>query len=540
MAFLKLMFAALVLGATAQSEAPGADSNFGVHVGLLKYLRAYYETFTPPFGIIAGKAALFRMAQDGSTRLSVSFGVGLSLEVDGLRQEDLATTEFLFKLHSRPCEESGGPVYQHPYLCPSGCSQTAVDALRGSPEPLELEIRTTVDNTNYNEASVEVTWPVHIPADHTGSLSVVMYDPLNSVPMVCADLRQDRTMEGLIYRIFEDRIDTVPVIDSSLRRDERGFTELSMRAANLRPSFTYHAFVHSLPCVPLSSSAQPSGGDRFMRDISCYGNIGSPGCEAVASNQMGLTLRADAIGISDVSVRFDGLASADAQSILLRDCLDISGVPDPTGVCAGEVNATLMCIDLVDEIPTIDASSTSASPGITTVPVFTRSPSKTPSVSPTPSQATSSPTAEPSEGSGFDPEDKVDVTDVTLSPTYPPFAGKNPCPKIRSYVSGKGGKIKSSKEQLFFSVLSADTGACCFDPDGPNSALVAITLEEEQQRGGAVTNLAGIVAGVAGGMMLTGGLLLLLYRRRREQENDWYAVPMVVDAEESCSADHID
>ena len=67
--------------AVAGNEEPQDDSNFGVQIGMLKYLASYYEQYTPPFGIIAGKATLFRMVSSPYTRVSVSFGVGLSLEV---------------------------------------------------------------------------------------------------------------------------------------------------------------------------------------------------------------------------------------------------------------------------------------------------------------------------------------------------------------------------------------------------------------------------------------------------------------------------
>jgi hypothetical protein len=298
------------------------DTNFGIQLGQLEYLPSYLALRTPPFGNIAGKGAMFRMAT-GNTRLSVSFGVGLSGGEGGVTSSDLATMQFQFKLHSEPCLFAGGAVYQHPYLCVDGCSSAEVAAARGTDAPMEVDLRVQVDNSNFNEASIQATWPVHIPAEDSAEMSVVMYDPTNpGVRMVCADLRPDRQMEGLIFKIFEERIEDVPVIDISLSRHELGLTDVTVRAANLRPSFTYLAFVHSLPCAPLSpgaSGGESGGGDRYMRDDSCYGRIGTPGCEASVDTQMWIQITSDERGFHNTQTRFLGLASADAQSVLLKD-----------------------------------------------------------------------------------------------------------------------------------------------------------------------------------------------------------------------------
>lgn len=568
-----LAVASAAVLAVAGNEEPQDDSNFGVQIGMLKYLASYYEQYTPPFGIIAGKATLFRMVSSPYTRVSVSFGVGLSLELNGFQGEDLANTQFQFKLHSRPCEESGGPVYQHPYSCQNGCSAAEIASARNGDNPLELEFALQVDTSNFNEASLEVEWAVHIPDSYNGQradeMSVVMYDPINNVPMVCADLKKDRSMEGLIFTIFEDRIDNVPVIDTSLTRDERGFTELAMRAANLRPSYIYRAYVHSLPCVPLSQTSLSIGGDRYMRDISCYGRIGTEGCQSSEENQMWLTLVSDQIGIADVKTRFSGLARADAQSLLLKDCLDPNGDPDPTGRCDGE-EPTLMCIDLVDEIPRI-ASSSSASPGTlapieltnspatsnptnpptrlpttlpptrppTTRPPTTRHPTPSPSDPPRPEtpEPSPSPTTSPTPGTttAMPGQDRETVAPVDRIPgtQAPLWAGKNPCPELHSYYrrSSKGKRgVGSKHEQLEFSPIDVSEGMCCMDPDGPAANLIAMAFPDQQgAKGTAGSGIAGIVAGVAGGILLAGGMALAVLRKRREEHRfkalDDYAVP---------------
>ena len=95
--------------AVSGNEEPQDDSNFGVQIGMLKYLASYYEQYTPPFGIIAGKATMFRMVQAPYTRVSVSFGVGLSLEV--CCPPPVAAPLFpAWTMPLRPCRGGRGPA----------------------------------------------------------------------------------------------------------------------------------------------------------------------------------------------------------------------------------------------------------------------------------------------------------------------------------------------------------------------------------------------------------------------------------------------
>ena len=81
-------------------------------------------------------------------------------------------------------------------------------------------------------------WPVHIPELFSGqsrhSLSMIIYDPVSGAAMACADLEDDRLMDGLMYYINSDVVPFVPVVtESHLTRTERGTTELYMAMLNL-------------------------------------------------------------------------------------------------------------------------------------------------------------------------------------------------------------------------------------------------------------------------------------------------------------------
>lgn len=572
--------------AAQSSDGPQDDSNYSVQAGIFNYLVSFYEQHTPPFGIIAGKAALFRMARTGTTRVSVSFGVGLSLEDNGPDLSVLAATEFTFKLHSRPCSESGGPVYQHPYLCGvSGCSADQVNQARNSGVPLELEFKSFVNTDLFNGASVELEWPVHIPDYHYGqdrnTLSMVMYSPTHpDVPMVCADLLDDRQLDGLVYYVNEDANENVPsVSNAALIRDERGFTNIEVRIANLRPGNIYPAYVHSLPCVPLSGSGAQRGGERYMRDINCYGNIGTSGCEATSDNQLHLRLRVDEqTSAASTTVQYPGLLRADAQSILLMDCLRPNGDTDETGTCDGG-EPVLVCIDLVNAIPQIASSSSTADPFVPTDPVTTPVPqnkaTKTPTSSPqkqvtnspsaqTQTQNTASPSSAPfvartgggetagggsggassgksRSGHSADSADSVDSPvdrePGTPSPTTPSpsaWTGHNPCPKIGMKMQTRRKGKHSKRGQLDFADdLDANIGRCCLDANGPPQSMTDFFLIRRTD--GTSDNLAAsaVILGTAGMVLLTAAAVLITFKRQHSQakyeaiERDSYAVPDV-------------
>eukprot|EP00040_Diaphanoeca_grandis_P032724 m.199053 g.199053 ORF g.199053 m.199053 type:complete len:590 (+) comp32719_c0_seq1:401-2170(+) len=540
-----------------QTVDPQDDSNFSVQTGMLNYLGSFYQQYTPPYGIIAGRASLYRMARTGISRISVSFGVGLSLELDGPDIADLAATEFTFKLHSRPCAESGGPVYQHPYLCGIvGCTEAQVATAAASNMPLELVFTSKVDTTQFNGGSIDVTWPLHIPDYYYGqdrnTLSIVMYSPTHEgVPMVCADLLDDRQMDGLVYYVNEDATSNVPSVSNvAMIRDERGFTQVDIRIANLRPGHTYPAFVHSLPCVPLSGTSTARGGERYMRDISCYGQIGTTGCEATEENQLWLSLDVNQqTAAAELTVQFDELLRSDAQSILLMDCLDGDGATDPTGTCVGG-GPVLVCIDLVNEIPQIASSSstadsvpvtpqnkitTTANPDTTTVPVTT--------VPLTTVPVTTQAGMGGGGGGGGDGgtggqhrDDETTLTpssSPTSSPNTPPpvpWAGHNPCPKVGMVQQSRRKGARTKSIQLdFVDAVVTDMGQCCLMPEPPASLLGFWLYGNRRVTSGVAASA--VVVGVAGSVLLMSAAVLFAVRRRRNKivfekiENDSYAVP---------------
>jgi len=541
------------LGAGQTDNDPQDDSNFSVQTGMLNYLGSFYEQYTPPYGIIAGKAALYRMARTGTTRVSVSFGVGLSLEPDGPTLSDLAATDFVFKVHSRPCTENGGPTYQHPYLCGiSGCTDAQVAAAKSSSLPLELEFTSKVDTTQFNGGSVEVTWPLHIPDYYYGqdrsTLSIVMYSPSHAgVPMVCADLENDRQMDGLVYYVNEDATSNVPsVSNAALIRDERGFSQLDIRVANLRPGHIYPAYIHSLPCVPLSGQSSARGGERYMYDINCYGMIGTSGCEATSTNQIHLRLEVDSqTAAAELSTRINGLLRADAQSILLMDCIDNNGNTDPSGTCNGG-EPVLVCIDMVNEIPQMASSSSTVNPGVVTPEnKLTASPvSSSPSVAPSQNQD--------SPDGGDSPENRDDETTTTIAmvnpatnPTTPPpsaWVGNNPCPKVRYVSRGKGKKGKSNEKLEFVDPLIINQGSCCLDINGPPASLLSFGMSELGGRTVSGIAASAIIVGVAGTVLLLSAAAMFAFRRRTERKYqemaNSYAVPTTTDNEAYTTPPH--
>lgn len=203
-----------IVFANAQTDVPDEDSNYSVQTGMLTYLPSYFTTFIPTVGIVAGKAALVRKARQAQTVISVAFGAGPS----GGSIPDPTVAEFKLVLHSAQCDQGdGGAVYQHPFLCESGCTSSAVDAAKGSAMPLEVEFTATLDiSSSPAEADVEFIWNVHIPDTHNGQsrtdLSLVLYDPVHDVPMLCADLVDDRVMDGLVYFVDEALVDFVPSV----------------------------------------------------------------------------------------------------------------------------------------------------------------------------------------------------------------------------------------------------------------------------------------------------------------------------------------
>lgn len=113
--------------------------------------------------------------------VSISFGISASFGSTN-QQSALDSTEFTLKLHSRPCAENGGAVYQHPFRCPDGCTQAEVDAEALSAEPLEVVFKTVMNTASANEATLLYDWPVYVPDFYNGDSRYVPYSLCVGVP----------------------------------------------------------------------------------------------------------------------------------------------------------------------------------------------------------------------------------------------------------------------------------------------------------------------------------------------------------------------
>eukprot|EP00039_Didymoeca_costata_P024191 m.9573 g.9573 ORF g.9573 m.9573 type:complete len:735 (-) comp4088_c0_seq1:1377-3581(-) len=383
-----LAVVALLAFAYAQSPSPTDDSNFSAQTGEFRYMPGYVaQQPLLPYGMVSGRAAIIRKAKSATTTATINVYIEvLPSDFNTL----VPTGEFKALLHSRPCAQGGGARYQDPLICDSdggfteGCTPAEVAAHSG-PEPLELEVTGTVETITsngqtFNRVVGTYDWGNHIPEQLDGqtieSLSMLLYDPRIDFPMVCADLEVDRQMDGIVFFVNQALVQNVPsVSDATLTRTEIGTTTVNLAVANLRSNAVYPASVRALPCL---ADSQGGGGDHpfYMRDINCVGNEGSTGCEVTnPSNIIDLTLNVGGSTSSASStVTLDHAARADAMSIVLLDCLDGGGNPDPSGTCAGGT-PTLMCIDLMDEIPQVASSSSTAPFGVISttldVPVVT-------------------------------------------------------------------------------------------------------------------------------------------------------------------------
>jgi hypothetical protein len=146
------------------------------------------------------------------------------------------------------------------------------------------------------------------------------------------------------------------VSEATLVRTELGTTEVKLVVANLRSGSIYPAYMHSMPCEADETGAGP----RYVRDSACIGFEGSTGCEYDQDNDVRVTLSVgQTTSAAATTTIVDELLRADAMTIVLRDCLDTNGDPDPTGQCLGGEPA-LVCIDMMNEIPQVASSSSTS------------------------------------------------------------------------------------------------------------------------------------------------------------------------------------
>jgi len=513
-----LYVVAVVVGLTAvetlsAGNEPTDDSNFSFQSGAFSYLPSYLASNTPVFGTIIGQATLTRMARLSQTRLEISFAIGNQPDFGGVTPDEIAVTDFTFKLHSEACVSNGGEVYQHPLLCTQGCTPEQVDAVAATSIPLEIEITTGVSppSNNVHTAHTTFSWPVHIPNDDTPFLSMVLYDPRNNARMMCTDLAFDRQQEGQLFFINE-AVSEVPSVQSTkFTRDEIGTTVLELSIVNLAVDTTYPVSLFTQPC------AINQGHARFQ-----FPDCGDfdGGCDAPE-----LILTSDGDGFAVGTRRFAGIAGANAQSLIV-------GVACDSASC--DTTETFLCLDLHNEIIDFDSTTTAGviptRPETTTAAITATLPEQPfeTSVSPSTSPPTTSlPT--------FESKGQVTVSPTTY-PTLAPFAARvivpeeNPCPSIHTIKSarGKGGKKgrKSQHSQLDYS----STNQCCL-PVTPPSMLLSFEMQHSKTLYS--ISLLTTVIGVAGLTLIVSAVVSIVLNRRQQNGNggsrfgtfDEYAIP---------------
>ena len=100
-----------------------------------------------PYGMVTGRAALYRMAATATARASMSVWFE-SLPAD---YANLNNPKFEAVLHTQPCDIGPGEVFQDPYICPydggfsAGCSPSDV-ASHSGPAPLELRMEASIES----------------------------------------------------------------------------------------------------------------------------------------------------------------------------------------------------------------------------------------------------------------------------------------------------------------------------------------------------------------------------------------------------------
>jgi len=104
---------------------------------------------------------------------------------------------------------------------------------------------------------------------------------------------------------------------STMTRDATGSSSVSIQASGLGPNISYTAHVHNLPC------AEQSGGGHYKMDAAVD--------ETIQSNEIWVTLAADAQGAATAAAAVTHTARGEAQAVVIHDPAD---------------GARLACIDL--------------------------------------------------------------------------------------------------------------------------------------------------------------------------------------------------
>jgi hypothetical protein len=273
---------------------------------------------------IGGSANLIRNF-DGSTRGT--------LVVTGLEPN----TFYASHLHAADCTSGPGPHY----LTDDNAETAGVNALWPG---------FTTDGSGKGVADASMDGRVSY-RDLRAGLSFVIHDTANSTSgagakMLCADLSKNRTARGTSFAYNNaDGSENFP--NAKLRRDATatrsfiGKTTVRLKLSGLNRNTVYPAHVHETRC------AANNGGGHYVREIGCEnGTLDSsdPACQANPDTELWVGFTTNRRGKGNVSSSMDGIARADAKSIVVHNCLDANGDEVQDGVCASKPRA--LCIDL--------------------------------------------------------------------------------------------------------------------------------------------------------------------------------------------------
>ncbi|MFT7622154.1 MAG: hypothetical protein ACI9WU_001322 [Myxococcota bacterium] len=301
------------------TEAPGPAAQVdGFAPGNLQYLASY----TGPSTGAAGRALMVRRAA-GTTEVT--------LTVHGLDP----STQYMAHVHTDTCANDAGGHY--------------MEDAAGAVDNVNEIWPTTVTDGNGNGIGVAS----HAFLAREDARSVVIHDTANAVSgsgskMLCADLEpidlvatsgEYKALGSLtVFADYQAEFAGLSTGISWLTRKAFGGSEVQVQWSGLRPmAFVYPAHVHNQPCAVMS------GGAHYKLETCIDETIAANeiNVHAVVQNSAGF-------GISFAVPSY--IPRADAQSVVLHDCLDEFGVPVDAGsadmlsvVCASAPR--IACVD---------------------------------------------------------------------------------------------------------------------------------------------------------------------------------------------------
>ena len=287
----------------------------------------YLDSYTGPgYGTISGRGQLARENDGTSTGSIVVSSLGFN-----------PGDTYMAHLHAQPCADNGGPHYQNP-ACSPNCPVNDVD---------ELWLGFVVDPAGRGVMESTVLWQP--TRKDSKELSIVVHDTPNAASgagekMLCVDLGGknsliNRTTYGTLGYINSDADGNVYTLkEAKMKRGKNGKSKVRVTWSNMRANFKYPSHVHSSPCITVSN-----GGPHYARDVA-FAIAGTNAVPATAETEWWISFTSSKRGKGKAVSTIPLTARADAQAVVLHDCLDAMGNADYSGVCPGG-KPRIACID---------------------------------------------------------------------------------------------------------------------------------------------------------------------------------------------------